>query len=465
MKKIGRYSIFIILLFVMEDIVLLNLLYFGLLYIFDFGYDTSYSLLQVIINLGYLLSTTIIQFHADVHKLRIRNIIRTNIRRLFITAVILLICLFATKISDTISRLYVFTFFIAAFVLLSVSHFITRKALTLTMIINNGHSVKAIILGAGFIGKKICEELRNNIYLGIKVLGFFDDNPAKNDGNILGNIEQVKEYVKANHVTKIYCTLPFSCNDKIMDILNFAQHNMINFHIAPPMEYCYANNFAVESIGNVLIFTTQKIPLDYFHNILIKRIFDIVVSFVLLVTVFPVIYLILGIIIKISSPGPVFFLQERTGKNGATFKCYKFRSMQVNDEANTKQATANDPRTTRVGKFIRHTNLDELPQFINVLKGDMSIVGPRPHPLVLTDKYSQLVNKYMVRHFIKPGVTGWAQINGCRGETKEVSQMEDRIRKDIWYLENWSFLLDIEIIIRTSTNSRNSSTYSRAICR
>jgi putative colanic acid biosynthesis UDP-glucose lipid carrier transferase len=217
----------------------------------------------------------------------------------------------------------------------------------------------------------------------------------------------------------------------------------------PAIDYYYTNNPVVESIGNVLVFTTQNTPLDNFHNVIAKRVFDLVFSFVFLVTLFPVIYLIIGIIIKLGSPGPVFFVQERTGKNGATFKCYKFRSMRCNDEANTKQATANDSRKTRVGNFLRKTNLDDLPQFINVLKGDMSIVGPRPHMLLHTEEYSRLVNKYMVRHFIKPGVTGWAQINGCRGETKEVSQMEDRIRKDIWYLENWSFLLDIEIIIRT----------------
>jgi putative colanic acid biosynthesis UDP-glucose lipid carrier transferase len=448
MKKTGRYEIFIIFLFTAEDILLLNILYLVLLNIFDFDYnDMFYLLLQTVVNLGYILSIAITKFHIDVRKLLIRHIMQTNIYRLFITAVIVLLGLFAAKTSETVSRLFTLTFFVSAFAVLTLAHYITRKVLAYTMTRNHNGTIKAIILGAGFIGKKIHDELKSNVYLGIKVLGFFDDNPLRTE-EVLGTVEQAKEFAKANNVTKIYCTLPLSDN-KVMDILNFAELNVINFHIAPPIEYYYANNHAVESIGNILVFSTQKTPLDNFHNLILKRIFDIVVSFVFLITLFPIIYIITGIAIKLSSRGPVFFVQERTGKNGITFRCYKFRSMRCNSEANTKQATENDSRKTRIGDFLRKTNIDELPQFINVLKGEMSIVGPRPHMLLHTEEYSRLVNKYMVRHFIKPGVTGWAQINGCRGETKEVSQMEERIRKDLWYLENWSFALDLEILIKT----------------
>jgi putative colanic acid biosynthesis UDP-glucose lipid carrier transferase len=443
MKKTGRYEIFIIFLFAAEDILLLNTLYLILLSVFDFDNDTSYLLLQTAVNLGYILSTATAKFHLDARKLLIRRIIY----RLFITAVIALFCLFAAKISETVSRLFTLTFFVSAFAVLTLAHYITQKALAYTMTRNHNGTIKAIILGAGFIGKKIHDELKSNVYLGIKVLGFFDDNPLRTD-EVLGTVEQAKEFAKANNVTKIYCTLPLSDN-KVVDMLNFAELNVINFHIAPPIEHYYASNHAVESIGNILVCSTQKTPLDNFHNLILKRIFDIAVSFVFLITLFPIIYIITGIAIKLSSRGPVFFVQERTGKNGITFRCYKFRSMRCNSEANTKQATENDSRKTRIGDFLRKTNIDELPQFINVLKGEMSTVGPRPHMLLHTEEYSRLVDKYMVRHFIKPGVTGWAQINGCRGETKEVSQMEERIRKDLWYLENWSFALDLEILIRT----------------
>jgi putative colanic acid biosynthesis UDP-glucose lipid carrier transferase len=362
-------------------------------------------------------------------------------------AIIILICLFATEIFGVVSKLFTLTFFVSTFILLLILHFVTRKMLIYIMTKDYNGSVKAIILGAGTIGKKIHEELKNNIYLGIKVLGFFDDNPNKNK-DVLGTLEQVKDYAKANNITKIYCTLPLS-DEKVRDILHFSEHNVINFHIVPPIEYYYTINLVVESIGNVLVFTTQKTPLDNFHNIILKRVFDVVVSSIFLITLFPIIYVIVGIAVKLSSRGPVFFVQDRTGKNGITFRCYKFRSMRCNKEANTKQATVDDSRKTRTGNFLRKTNIDELPQFINVLKGEMSIVGPRPHMLLHTEEYSRLVNKYMSRHFVKPGITGWAQVNGSRGEIKEISQMEERIQKDIWYLENWSMMLDIEIILKT----------------
>jgi putative colanic acid biosynthesis UDP-glucose lipid carrier transferase len=193
----------------------------------------------------------------------------------------------------------------------------------------------------------------------------------------------------------------------------------------------------------------RKAPLNYVHNIVIKRAVDIVVSVIFLITLFPIIYLILGILIKLSSPGPVFFVQERTGLKGKSFNCYKFRSMKCNVEAHIRQATVDDERKTRTGNFIRRTSLDELPQFINVFKGDMSLIGPRPHMLYHTTEYSPLINRYMARHFIKPGITGWAQITGSRGEIDRLEDMENRIKKDIWYIENWSITLDIEIMLRT----------------
>lgn len=188
------------------------------------------------------------------------------------------------------------------------------------------------------------------------------------------------------------------------------------------------------------------------ENRFIKRTFDIFCSSLFLFTIFPFIYLFVAIVIKITSPGPVFFKQKRNGINGKEFYCYKFRSMKVNAQADTLQATEHDPRKTKFGDFMRKTNIDELPQFINVLKGDMSLVGPRPHMVKHTEEYSALIGKYMVRHLIKPGITGWAQVTGCRGETKELYQMEERVKRDIWYVENWSFWLDLRIMYLTVKN-------------
>ncbi|MDR1555505.1 MAG: sugar transferase, partial [Tannerellaceae bacterium] len=182
-------------------------------------------------------------------------------------------------------------------------------------------------------------------------------------------------------------------------------------------------------------------------NVAAKRLFDILFSSVFLLCLFPVVYIVLGIAIRLSSPGAVLFVQKRTGKGGKIFRCYKFRSMRMNED--TKPATENDPRTTRVGRFIRRTNLDELPQFINVLKGEMSVVGPRPHALWTDDEYAPLIEDYMLRYAVKPGITGWAQVGGCRGETRRTEDMERRVGKDLWYMKNWTFTRDISIILRT----------------
>lgn len=190
-------------------------------------------------------------------------------------------------------------------------------------------------------------------------------------------------------------------------------------------------------------------PLYIRYNRIIKRIFDLMVSAVVLCTLFPVIFLVVGIIIKLTSPGPIFFIQKRTGKDGKDFNCYKFRSMKVNKEADEVQATADDPRKTPFGNFIRNTSIDEIPQLINVFLGDMSLIGPRPHMVRHTEMYSRLIDNYMDRHAVKPGITGWAQVTGLRGETKELYLMEKRVEADIWYIQNWSFLLDLKIVVKT----------------
>jgi putative colanic acid biosynthesis UDP-glucose lipid carrier transferase len=434
----------------MEDIILLNLLYSSLIGFMNLTFNDNYLYLSVIINLGYFLSIALVKPVENFRELIVSKILEHNAYRLFITTVIMLGCLFFTKISEDISRMFILVFYACVYILLFFAHWFTRKAIMHTFTGGSKSVTKAVILGAGLIGKKLYKELNPNIYLGIKILGFFDDDPLKRDNeHVLGTVEQAKEYVKEHRIETVYCTLPLAAQQKIMDFLNFAERNVINFHVVPSISYYTDTSIVLDNIGNIPILSIRKVPLSYTHNALIKRVFDVVVSFIFLVTLFPIIYLIIGALIKLSSPGPVFFIQERTGLKGENFNCYKFRSMKRNGEAHTKQATANDERKTRIGNFIRRTNIDELPQFINVFKGEMSLVGPRPHMLLHTQEYSQAIEKYMVRHFIKPGITGWAQINGFRGETQELGEMDGRIKKDIWYIENWSIMLDIEIFIRT----------------
>lgn len=248
---------------------------------------------------------------------------------------------------------------------------------------------------------------------------------------------------------ELYVSLSRRDRDIIKRISSFCDHRVIRFYYVPVSVESLGMRLKKAFLDDVEIFTTHEIPLSSPVNKFVKRLFDVIFSLLFLIPtaiLFPFIY----IIIKTQSPGPIFFKQKRTGLDGKDFEMLKFRSMHVNADADKVQATKDDPRKYPFGNFMRKSNIDELPQFWNVLMGDMSIVGPRPHMLAHTEQYSQLIDKYMVRHFVKPGLTGWAQVTGFRGETKELWQMEGRVKRDIWYIEHWSIWLDIRIVWLTA---------------
>jgi putative colanic acid biosynthesis UDP-glucose lipid carrier transferase len=449
MQKQGRYLILIAALFILEDLVILNLLYVFMLCVFDLQFDGEYQIVFILVNLGYLLSFAVIRVDFnDVKQLHVPHLARRNFYKLLIAALILVACLFFLKISSSISRFFILSFFPAACLLMLPCQWITRKALT--FVIKKTIS-RGVILGVGLIGEKVLNEMLYNIYNGVVIVGLFDDDPAKQTGNVLGNVEQAKEFILKNDVTHVFCTLPLSAEEKIRDFIKFSESNVINFHIVPAIGYYYTGNQPiVEHIGKMPVFVLRNIPLSYVHNAAIKRGVDILVSTIVIAVLFPFIFPVLSILVKLSSPGPVFFKQQRTGKQGKIFTCYKFRTMRSNGDAHVKQATADDCRKTKLGNFLRKTSLDELPQFFNVWIGNMSIVGPRPHMLLHTSEYSPRVDKYMVRHFVKPGITGLAQISGYRGETREIELMEKRIITDIRYIENWSLAMDLKIMAKTA---------------
>ena len=291
---------------------------------------------------------------------------------------------------------------------------------------------------------------------GYKVLGYYSEQPIDNCPQKLkrlGDLDTLKKHMEEHEehlsgVDELYCCMSHSKSDEIISIMRFCDEHIIHFRYVPRQFGNFRLNLKPEQYGEMTIFTNHNEPLALVSNRFIKRTFDIAFSLIACIFLLPLIPIV-ALIIKRQSPGPLFFIQDRTGLNGETFKCYKFRSMHMNKDADTVQATKEDPRKFAFGNFMRKTNLDELPQFFNVLRGDMSVVGPRPHMLHHTEIYGKLIDKYMVRHFCKPGVTGWAQVTGFRGETKEQWQMEGRIERDIWYIENWSFMLDLEIILRT----------------
>ena len=299
-------------------------------------------------------------------------------------------------------------------------------------------------------------DIMTNPFNGYNIIGFFDDNNDKlinqnteQQINKLGKNKDIIKYIEGHHVDEIYIGLTPSEISWFKELIELCDKKMIRIYYVPDIIYKEFKNSRMKEFGDIYILQQYNEPLYDLRNRIMKRIFDICFSLTFLCTLFPIILLIVAIISKITMPGPLFFKKKRTGYDGKDFYCYKFRSMKINKEADTLQAVKDDPRVTKWGRFIRHTNIDELPQFINVLKGDMSLVGPRPHMLAHTDYYSSLISDYMIRHYVKPGITGWAQTHGERGETKTVDDMKRRVKRDIWYIEHWSFWLDIQIICKT----------------
>jgi Undecaprenyl-phosphate glucose phosphotransferase len=284
-------------------------------------------------------------------------------------------------------------------------------------------------------------------------VGYFaNESSEKHSAWYLGNVDQVKDYCEQENVDEIYCTLSLAESKTIYDLLSFSDNHLIRFRMVPDFSGFFNKKVSIDFYDNIPVLSVRNEPLGEMVNRIVKRSFDIVFSLLVIICIFPILFPVLALLIKLSSKGPVFFKQLRTGKDNIEFNCYKFRSMTVNAQSDTMQAVKGDARITWIGKIMRKTNLDELPQFFNVLMGQMSVVGPRPHMLKHTEEYSQLIDKFMVRHLVKPGITGWAQVNGFRGETGHDDRMEKRVEYDVWYLENWNFVLDLKIVYRTLFN-------------
>ena len=257
------------------------------------------------------------------------------------------------------------------------------------------------------------------------------------------------ERIGACRSGEVYCSLERDNLDSARRIFDFCENNLLRFYGVPEASEYFGRGMVTAYVGDTALLAPRDEPLRRMSNRIIKRSLDIAVSLVFLLTLFPPIALFAAWKIKRQSPGPVFFRQRRHGLNGREFMCIKFRSMHVNDRSDTAQTAVDDPRKFPFGDFMRRTNIDELPQFVNVLLGDMSVVGPRPHPVKMTDDFGAVVDRYRVRLYAKPGITGWAQVKGCRGAAMEVGQMVRRVRLDIWYLEHWTFWLDVRIIAQT----------------
>ncbi|MBD5230677.1 MAG: exopolysaccharide biosynthesis polyprenyl glycosylphosphotransferase [Bacteroidales bacterium] len=322
---------------------------------------------------------------------------------------------------------------------------------------------RVALVGANSTADFLRSQLQGDAGYGYRIMGIFDDDHTARQrfaDYYTAPLHELREFVRNNNIDMIFYSPSGNRKEELRKAMEVADEMGIEFIYLPDLPRSLYGHFIPGNIGSIPSLTHTVSPLNRSVNSLIKRIFDICVSLPVVLT-FPIWALPIIIGIKRSSPGPIFFKQVRTGIRGKDFTCLKFRTMRVNKDADKLQATENDPRKTKFGNLLRRTSIDELPQFFNVLMGHMSVVGPRPHMLSQTVDYSRLIDKYMVRHAIKPGITGWAQINGFRGETKHLWQMEKRVEYDVWYIHHWNFFLDVKIIFLTilSAFGRDKNAY------
>ncbi len=378
------------------------------------------------------------------------------LKTIFVQSISTIIVLFFLK-EHNLSRIFILVDASALFIVLGIEKYILRKFLY--RLRKRGKNLRSLlIVGAGEVGKNFVDAIEDNPHFGYKVIGFIDDQKKSFlNGNYLGKLEDLDKILTTNRIDNVIVALPNYATDHLENVVRVCNKHTTRIKIIPDYFKFVSDKYSVSMFGPFPVISVREDKVNEFHWRLLKRAFDTTFAFSLFIFLFSWFWPFIALLIKLDSKGPIFFKQERWGRDNKKFFAYKFRSMvntsrDVDDSGKYQQATKDDPRITKVGKILRKTNLDELPQFINVLKGEMSIVGPRPHPIPLNLECKENIKLYMIRHLVKPGITGWAQVNGYRGETKESILMQKRVEHDIWYIENWSFLLDIQIIIKTVWN-------------
>jgi putative colanic acid biosysnthesis UDP-glucose lipid carrier transferase len=361
---------------------------------------------------------------------------------------VLLFLAYLTKSSSMFSRQVLITWFASVPFVVFTSHYLIRKFLH-----TGANSRTAVIVGATPLGRQLATEMAASAGLGIKLIGFFDNNLSTSSealgAPLLGKLEQLQDYVKRVRTNIVYIALPIEDSRYAYQIIDTLRDTTASVYFMPDISAFDPLRLSVQSINGVPAYEIYETPFADGFARLAKRTSDIIISSIILLLISPLMAAIAAAV-KLSSPGPVFFKQRRYGLNGQEIVVYKFRSMTVAEDGDkVTQATRNDARITPLGKFLRRTSFDELPQFINVLQGRMSIVGPRPHAVAHNEEYRKLISGYMLRHKVKPGITGWAQVNGYRGETNSLDKMARRVEYDLQYMSNWSLTLDLEIIFKT----------------
>ncbi|MFS4466261.1 exopolysaccharide biosynthesis polyprenyl glycosylphosphotransferase [Maribacter sp. 2210JD10-5] len=439
--KQGRYSGFITPFSYGIDLLVINL----------FAYYLPINFLNPYLFHAYIsFAWLIISFKTEFYKVYRYSKVTYILRLLFIQFVFFFLILYAFIgffKQPNISRLALGKYFIFTFLAVFALKFLNYILLMKYREKVKGNIRNVVVIGKSKKANQLIAVFNERREYGFQFKGQF--SPREENFDLLSCFK----FIVNNKIDEIYCSVSELKNDELLDFINFADNNLKTLKFLPDNKNIFSKKLKFEYYDYLPILSLRDIPLHNSLNAYSKRAFDILFSLVVIFGLLIWFGPLLALLISLESKGPVFFIQKRTGFDNREFKCFKFRSMAMNDDADAKQAGKNDMRVTKIGKFIRRTSIDELPQFYNVLFGNMSVVGPRPHMLKHTDEYANRVDKYMLRHFVKPGITGLAQVRGYRGEIEKDSDIQNRIKFDIFYVENWSFFLDIKIIVQTVINA------------
>jgi putative colanic acid biosynthesis UDP-glucose lipid carrier transferase len=452
MKGYSKYFWFIHFI---GDILCINIAFILMYYLkFDsFDFSDKYRFLIIIFNANWILVALMLKLYELNRIMRLDKVLFNLFKAFGFNILVITAVLFSLKQSQ-FSREHLYATYLILFGLIMFWRYLSIKLIRLYR--KSGYNYRrVVIVGGGEVAQQLNDYFNSDDVLGVRLLGVFTDSDLSfgiKDSVKTGTLDSLEKFALKNDIDEIFYTMPLTYTKKIKGLVDFCDRYMIRFKVVPDFRGFIFKRVNIDFFNDVPVITLREEPLTDFINRFTKRVFDLIFSLLTVVFVLSWLYPIIAVLIKLSSKGPVLFKQSRSGVNNEEFLCYKFRSMTMSEEADTKQATKGDVRITKIGAFLRKSSLDEFPQFFNVLMGDMSIVGPRPHMLKHTEEYSELIQKYMVRQLVKPGITGAAQVKGYRGETKELEDMEGRVRLDVWYIENWSLSLDINIIFYTVWN-------------
>jgi len=415
---------------------------------FSFGIISEKSNLLyffIYISSSWIVSTLLSDFYEVYRYTRVTKILGL-IAKQTILFLLLVFAFFGFYNELSIQSISILKYIFLAMSFITIAKFSIYFLLKEYRKVFKGNLRKVVIVGLNKKTDQLRKYFNDNPDYGYQLVTIFDLKQFQ-------NIEEIIKHISENEVDEIYSSIAELNNKELTSLIDFADNNLKILKFLPDNKEIYSKKLDFTYYDFLPILSMRRIPTDEPINLFVKRIFDVIFSLIVIVGVLSWLTPILGLIIKMESKGPIFFKQKRNGLDYKEFYCYKFRSMRPNPEAHLYQIKKNDPRVTRIGKIIRKTSIDELPQFINVLKGNMSVVGPRPHMVSHTHMYAEKIDKFMVRHFIKPGITGLAQVSGFRGEVEDDNFIINRVKYDIFYLENWSLLMDLKIVVKTVYNA------------